>query len=287
MAAAKCNRSLKSCSLVHCPVGGHESKQNRRTKQKNKKTEGQAYSLTTGREGRRIRAFSIPWSCRSPRDDDAQAATGGRRGAAVLPLHFPLRQTGFSLRRGRDAPQGLDRSPARTPRQALRKEKVPATKSGEPRQSRCENSKIGWLAPFSLISSNSGHSKPSEANLRQFASWLNERQVFSPFAFARFFRGGALVNEDIPAFLGLSALTGRLGKPNRVSPALDQLGQLVATAVTRYNKSGTQVKALNFMRNLTNRPNRRRRWRISRMTFRAISRLPSATRRRSSGGLSR
>ena len=148
MAAAKCNRSLKSCSLVHCPVGGHESKQNRRTKQKNKNTEGQAYSLTTGREGRRIRAFSIPWSCRSPRDDDAQAATGGRRGAAVLPLHFPLRQTGFSLRRGRDAPQGLDRSPARTPRQALRKEKVPATKSGEPRQSRCENSQIWWLAPF-------------------------------------------------------------------------------------------------------------------------------------------
>ncbi len=139
MAAAKCNRSLKSCSLVHCPVGGHESKQNRRTKQKNKNTEGQAYSLTTGREGRRIRAFSIPWSCRSPRDDDAQAATGGRRGAAVLPLHFPLRQTGFSLRRGRDATQGLDRSPARTPRQALGKEKVPATKSGEPRQSRCAN----------------------------------------------------------------------------------------------------------------------------------------------------
>jgi hypothetical protein len=102
-----------------------------------------------------------------------------------------------------------------------------------------------------LISSNSGHYKPSESNLRQFASWLNETQVFSPFAFARFFCGGALVNEDIPAFLGLSALTGRLGKPNRVTPALDQLGQIVATAVTRYNKSGTQVKALNFMRNLT------------------------------------
>jgi len=30
-----------------------------------------------------------------------------------------------------------------------------------------------------LISSNSGHYKPSESNLRQFASWLNERQVFS------------------------------------------------------------------------------------------------------------
>jgi hypothetical protein len=102
-----------------------------------------------------------------------------------------------------------------------------------------------------MISSNSGHYRPSEANLRKFASWLNDRQVFSPFAFARFFRGGALVNEDIPAFLGLRAVTGRFAKPNRVTPALDQLGQLVATAVTRYNDSGTRVKAFNFMRNLT------------------------------------
>jgi hypothetical protein len=102
-----------------------------------------------------------------------------------------------------------------------------------------------------MISSNSGHYRPSEANLRQFASWLNDRQVFSPFAFARFFRGGALVNEDIPAFLGLGAVTGRFAKPNRVTPALDQLGQLVATAVTRYNESGTRVQAFSFMRNLT------------------------------------
>ena len=102
-----------------------------------------------------------------------------------------------------------------------------------------------------MISSNSGHYRPSEANLRQFASWLNDRQVFSPSAFARFFRGNALVNEGIPAFLGLGAVTGRFAKPNRVSPALDQLGQLVATAVTRYNESGTRVQAFSFMRNLT------------------------------------
>ena len=102
-----------------------------------------------------------------------------------------------------------------------------------------------------MISSNSGHYRPSEANLRQFASWLNDRQVFSPSAFARFFRGNALVNEGIPAFLGLGAVTGRFAKPNRVSPALDQLGQLVATAVTRYNESGTKFKTFNFMRNLT------------------------------------
>ena len=31
----------------------------------------------------------------------------------------------------------------------------------------------------------------------------------------------------------------------------DQLGQLVATAVTRYNESGTKFKTFNFMRNLT------------------------------------
>lgn len=102
-----------------------------------------------------------------------------------------------------------------------------------------------------MISSNSGHYRPSEANLRQFASWLNDRQVFSGSAFARFFRGNALVNEDIADFLGLGALSGRFGKPNRVTPALDQLGQLVATAVTRYNESGTRVQAFSFMRNLT------------------------------------
>ena len=65
------------------------------------------HPLTTGCGSRRIRAFSSPESCRSPRDDDAQAAAGGRRGHALLPLHFPLRQAGFPLRRGRHAPQGL------------------------------------------------------------------------------------------------------------------------------------------------------------------------------------
>jgi hypothetical protein len=102
-----------------------------------------------------------------------------------------------------------------------------------------------------MISSNSGHYRPSEANLRQFASWLNDRQVFTPFAYARFFRGDALVNEEIPVFLGLRAATGRFGRANQVTPALDQLGQLVATAVTRYNASGTRVKAFSFMRGLT------------------------------------
>ncbi|MEI8316983.1 MAG: hypothetical protein WCH79_03480 [Planctomycetia bacterium] len=102
-----------------------------------------------------------------------------------------------------------------------------------------------------MISSNSGHYRPSEVNLRQFASWLNDKQVFSQTAYARFFSGDSLVNEGIPAFLGLGAVTGRFAKPNRVTPALDQLGQLVATAVTRYNESGTRVQAFNFMRNLT------------------------------------
>lgn len=102
-----------------------------------------------------------------------------------------------------------------------------------------------------MISSNSGHYRPSEANLRQFASWLNDRQVFSPFAYARFFRGDALVNEEILVFLGLRAATGRFGRANQVAPALDQLGQLVATVVTRYNASGTRVKAFRFMRGLT------------------------------------
>jgi hypothetical protein len=102
-----------------------------------------------------------------------------------------------------------------------------------------------------MISSNSGHYRPSEANLRQFASWLNDRQVFTPSAFARFFRGNALVNEEIGVFLGLRATTGRFGRANQVTPALDQLGQLVATAVTRYNASGTRVKAFSFMRGLT------------------------------------
>lgn len=106
-----------------------------------------------------------------------------------------------------------------------------------------------------MISSNSGHYQPSEDHLRQFASWLNDRQVFSPDAFARFFRGDALVNEGIPAFLGLGAVagqavTGQLAKSNRFTPALDQLGQLVATAVTRYDESGTRV-GFNFMRNRT------------------------------------
>lgn len=107
-----------------------------------------------------------------------------------------------------------------------------------------------------MISSNSGHYRPSEANLRQFASWLNDRRVFregiTTSAFARFHRGVAIVNEEIPVFLGLRAATaGRFGQANFVTPALDQLGQLVATAVTRYNASGTRVKAFSFMRGLT------------------------------------
>lgn len=102
-----------------------------------------------------------------------------------------------------------------------------------------------------MISSNSGHYRPSEAKLRQLVSWLQARQVFNPLAYARFFRGDALVNEEIPVFLGLRAATGRFGRANQVTPALDQLGQLVATAVARYNASGTSVKAFSFMRKFT------------------------------------
>lgn len=102
-----------------------------------------------------------------------------------------------------------------------------------------------------MISSNSGHYRPSEANLRQFASWLYDRRVFTASAFARFHRGNAIVGEEIQVFLGLRVATGRLGQANFVTPALDQLGQLVATAVTRYNASGTRVKAFSFMRGLT------------------------------------
>lgn len=102
-----------------------------------------------------------------------------------------------------------------------------------------------------MISSNSGHYRPSEGNLRQLASRLNDRRVFTAFAYARFFRDGALVDEEIPVFLGIGAGAGRFSKPNQVAPALDTLGQLVATAVTRYNASGTQIKAFSFMRSFT------------------------------------
>ena len=75
--------------------------------------------------------------------------------------------------------------------------------------------------------------------------------MFTAFAYARFFRDGALVDEEIPVFLGIGVGAGRFSKPNQVAPALDSLGQLVATAVTRYNASGTQIRAFSFMRSFT------------------------------------
>ena len=98
-----------------------------------------------------------------------------------------------------------------------------------------------------MISSNSGHYQPSEVNLRQFGSWLNDKQVFSPDAFVRFCRNDGFVNEPINAFLGLGCALRPPAKSNHVTPALDQRGRLVATAVTRYNEAGTRVQAFNFM----------------------------------------
>jgi hypothetical protein len=101
-----------------------------------------------------------------------------------------------------------------------------------------------------MISSNSGHYRPSEDNLRSFAKWLQSRGVFTPFATARFFRNDAIVEEDILTFLGLTTSSGRMPS-DHVKAALLDLKQRVGRAVERYKQSGTQVKAFSFMRNVT------------------------------------
>lgn len=101
-----------------------------------------------------------------------------------------------------------------------------------------------------MISSNSGHYRPSEDNLRSFATWLHSRGVFTPFATARFYRNQSIVEEDLLTFLGLTTSSGRM-PTDHVKAALLDLKQRVGKAVEKYKQSGTQVKAFSFMRNMT------------------------------------
>ena len=101
-----------------------------------------------------------------------------------------------------------------------------------------------------LISNNSGHYRPSESQLREFAKWLGDRQVYGPNATARFFdESGQTAVKKINVFLEKEI--DSQGMRNDVGQALDQLAALIGTAAERYQQSTTRNPKLNFFRKLT------------------------------------
>lgn len=100
-----------------------------------------------------------------------------------------------------------------------------------------------------LISSNSGHYRPTEDHLHKFASWLNDRHVFTPTATARFVLDGKFQNQPISQFLNKESQGDGLSIEH-VS-ALDSLNQLMATAAEQYRQSETRDPRFRFFRFMT------------------------------------
>jgi len=100
-----------------------------------------------------------------------------------------------------------------------------------------------------LISSNSGHYRPTADHLHKFASWLNDRHVFTPTATARFVLDGKFQNQPISEFLNNESQSN--GSSNEHVSALDSLKQLMATAAEQYRQSETRNPRFSFLRNLT------------------------------------